>query len=143
MLSVNDIQDILITKVEALYPNIPIYKDVHPPVTQEKVGERIVIVMPGGIDNGGLSRSSPRICIYVPYIKSSAGGNAVYYRPNNPRFSSIESIVTGAFRSVIFGVAGIDSYYYKLDTITIEDDSATFSNFVNIKLNFNTINTLL
>lgn len=144
MMSVSQIKDVLIRDVRAntVFGKIAeIVKDKHAPVSEGSVPERIVIVIPGGVDNGQLSRSYPRVCIYVPYVKFS--DKTIYYRPNSLRITELEKECVNAFRSGTFGVVGDDNYIYKIEDIVIEDDPDTFSNFLNVRLKFENVNTKL
>lgn len=146
MISVSDIKDILIrdVKANAVFGSISeIVKDKHAPVIEGSVNERIVVVIPGGVDNGQLSRSYPRICIYVPFVSFTSKDKTKYYRPDNARITELERECVKTFRSMIYGVFGDETYVYKIEEITIEDDDETFSNFLNVRLKFEVVNTKL
>lgn len=146
MISVSTIKDILIRDVKSnpVFGAISeIVKDKHAPVIENNVPERIVIVVPGGADNGQLSRSYPRICIYIPYIKFISEDGSSYYRPDSKRITELEKECVNAFRSMIYGRSGDEVYVYKLEDIVIEEDDETFSNFLNVRLKFEVVNTKL
>jgi len=146
MISVSEIKDILIRdiKLNPVFGEISeIVKDKHAPVRENDVPERIVIVVPGGADNGQLSRSYPRICIYVPYISFTKEDGLTYSRPDGARITELENECIRAFRSTVYGKSGIETYIYKLEDIVIEEDGETFSNFLNVRLKFEVVNTKL
>ena len=43
MMTPEDIKNILYRKCREIFPDIPVHKDVHPPVTEKDVSERIVV----------------------------------------------------------------------------------------------------
>lgn len=144
MMSIGEIQNVLIRDIKksgSFSLITEIVKDKHAPVKEGFVNERIVIVIPGGADNGQLSRSYPRICIYVPYVKFTDVDT--YYRPNSLRLTELENRCIKLFRSGTYGVIDDSSYLYKLEDIVIEDDPETFSNFLNVRLKFEVVNTKL
>lgn len=146
MISVSDIKDILIKDVKpmpVLGDISEIVKDKHAPVIEGNVSERIVVVVPGGADNGQLSRSYPRICIYVPFVKFTKEDGAMYYRPNSKRITELENECIRGFRGILYGKFNEKSYVYKLEDIVIEEDEETFSNFLNVRLKFEVVNTKL
>lgn len=146
MISASDIKDILIgaVKSNAVFGTISeIVKDMHSPVEEGKVHERVVVVVPGGADNGQLSRSYPRICIYVPYIKFTSESGMKYYLPDNARITELERECVDMFRGLMYGKFGDKSFVYKLEDIVIESDEETFSNFLNVRLKFEVVNTKL
>ena len=144
MLSEGDIKSVLYKVVMndpilSLIPEIEI--DNHSPVKEGAVTERIVVVLPGGIDNGQFSRSFPRICIYVPYINYVNDSNMEYYTPNGKRLTELQNHCIAKFRSGEY----VQEHYclYRLDTITTEDDPETWSSIINVRLRFETVNTKL
>ncbi len=146
MISGGNIKNILIKDVK----NNPVFgsiaeivKDNHAPVENGSVGERIVVVLPGSVDNGQFSRSFPRICIYVPYVSFVKPDKTKYYRPDNARLTEIEEECVKVFRSGVYGEHGDEVYVYKLEDITQEDDPDTWSNFINVKIRFEVVNTKL
>lgn len=143
MISTGNIKNILINDLKAneIFGQIQTVKDVHDPVFEGKVSERIVVVIPGGADNGQLERAFPRVCIYVPKIKFTS--NTTYYRPDNARLTSLENECMRAFRSGIYGKFEEEVYVYKLEDIEMEDDPETWSNFLNVRLRFEVVNTKL
>lgn len=144
MITASEVQNILLKDVKSnnVFNRIAdIVKDKFRPVIENNVTERIVIVIPGGVDNGQLSRSYPRICIYVPYVKFTE--STTYYRPNSARITELEKECVKAFRSGIYGETDSDRYIYKMEDIVIEDDPETFSNFLNVRLKFESVNTKL
>ena len=125
--------------VLSLIPEIEI--DKHAPVKEGAVTERIVVVLPGGIDNGQLSRSFPRICIYVPYINYVKDSNMEYYTPNRKRLTALQNHCIGKFRSGEY--VKEHCCLYELDTVTTEDEPDTWSSIVNVRLRFEVVNTKL
>jgi hypothetical protein len=143
MISTGDIKNILIRdlKMHPVFGEIPeIVKDIHSPVREGSVRERIVVVTPGNAGNGPISRSLPRVCIYVPDVEFPNPDGTKYYRPDNARLTSLENACVGAFRSAIYGKLGEVPYWYNIDTITQESDPETWSSFLNVKLKFETGN---
>ena len=144
MLSEDDIKTVLYKVVmsDPVLSLIPeIEKDRHSPVEEGNVAERIVIVLPGGVDNGQFSRSFPRICIYVPYIEYVKADNTKYYKPNNKKLSEYGNYCIDKFRSGEY--VKEHCCIYKLDTITTEDDPETWSSVLNVRLRFEVVNTKL
>ena len=142
MISGNEIKNILldIVKNDAFLGQIPeIVKDKHAPVKEGQVGERIVLVIPGGVDNGQLSKSFPRVCIYVPdvYWENS------HYRPDTGRLTELENYCISQYRSSIYGKYNDDVYLFGIDTVTTEEDSETWSHVLNVRLRFDVVNTKL
>lgn len=146
MISVSEIKNIIIGDVRSnpTFGEISeIVKDKHSPVKEGSVPERIVIVVPGGVDNGQLSRSYPRVCIYVPFMRFTKSDGTSYYRPDSSRIAELENECVRAFRSIVYGEFGEERYVYKLEDIVIEEDEETFSNFLNVRLKFEVVNTKL
>jgi hypothetical protein len=145
MISTGDIKNILLRDVKAdpVFGMIAeIEKDEHAPVTETGVAERIVVVLPGGMDSGPMSRSFPRICIYIPDDKISKDGRT-YYKPRGKRLNALENECLRAFRSGVYGTYGEEVYIYKLEDIVQESDPATWSHFLNVRLRFEVVNTKL
>jgi hypothetical protein len=146
MLAPGDIKNILVRAVKsnAMLGAIPeIKKDRHAPVVEGNVHERIVIVIPGGSDNGQFQRCYPRICIYVPYLTVSKGDKTKYYAPDGVRLTELENVCIGMFRSGVYGTHGAEAYIYRLDELIQEDDPETWSNYLNVRLKFEVVNTKL
>jgi hypothetical protein len=146
MLALGDIKNILVRAVKsnAILGAIPeIKKGKHEPVVEGRVHERIVIVIPGGSNNGQFQRCYPRICIYVPYQTVRKGNKTKYYAPNDVRLTELENVCIGMFRSGVYGVNGAEAYIYRLDELVQEDDPETWSDFLNVRLKFEVINTKL
>ncbi|MDR0573855.1 MAG: hypothetical protein LBG96_07500 [Tannerella sp.] len=146
MMTLDEIKDVLISAVrsDAVLGAIPeITKDRHAPVKEGSVAERIVIVIPGGSGNGAFQRCHPRICVYVPYQRVRKADKTGYYAPDAGRLRELEIACIGMFRSSTYVVCGQESCLYRLDGITEEDDSETWSNFLNVRLNFEVVNTKL
>ena len=152
MISGSEIKDILyeVVKSDPVLGVIPeIAKDVHAPVKEGSAGERVVIVLPGGVDNGQFSRSFPRVCIYVPDCVSAgsttlAGSTTgTYYRPDGARLKAIENHCIERFRSSVYGSRNGNVYLFGIDEIETEDDPETWSHFLNMRLRFETVNTKL
>jgi hypothetical protein len=146
MLTLDEIKSILVraVKSDAVLGAIPeIRKDRHEPVTEGRVHERIVIVVPGGYGNGQFQRCYPRICIYVPRLTVRKGDKTKYYAPDGVRLKELERACIEMFRSGAYGVHGGASCLYRLDEITYEDDPATWSDFLNVRLRFEVVNTKL
>ena len=151
MIACSEIKDILyeVVKSDPVLGVIPeIAKDVHAPVKEGYVRERIVIVLPGGVDNGQFSRSFPRVCIYVPDLKQVDGVSAgsttgTYYRPDGARLKSLENHCIDRFRSSVYGSRNGNVYLFAIDETTTEDDPETWSHFLNIRLRFEAVNTQL
>jgi hypothetical protein len=146
MISTGNIKNILLRDVKAnpvlgLIPEI--VKDTHAPVTEGSATERIVIVVPGGADNGQFERAYSRVCIYIPDVKFTKGDGPKYYVPNNGRLTELENACIAMFRSGIYGKSGEEVYIYKLDTITQESDPETWSSFLNVRIKFEVVNTKL
>lgn len=146
MITNEKIKDILISalKSDPVFGMIHhITKDVHARVKEGNVPERIVVVIPGGSDNGEFQRSFPRICVYVPYIKFKAD-KSNYYVPDNKRLAELEKQSIKAFRSAVYGkLNDEDVFLYAIEDIVQEDDPETWSNFLNIRLRFEVVNTKL
>ncbi|MDR2765430.1 MAG: hypothetical protein LBB90_10435 [Tannerella sp.] len=146
MLALGDIGNILVQRVKsnAILGAIPeIRKNRHEPVTEGNVHERIVIVIPGGSKNGQFQRCYPRICIYVPYRTVKKGNKTKYYAPDEERLRELENVCIGMFRSSTYGVHGTETFLYGEDVTVVEDDPETWSNFLNVRLKFEVINTKL
>lgn len=146
MISGSSIKNILIEFIKndpvlSVFPEI--VKDVHKPVKEDNVKERIVVVLPGGVDNGQLSRSYPRICLYVPDVKFKNQDKSVYYRPDNKRLTELEDYCIELFRSGIYGKIDERVYIFNYEDILMESDPDTWSHFLNIRLKFHTVNTKL
>jgi hypothetical protein len=145
MIPNDDIKTILLNdvKANAVFASTgEIVKNEHSPVTEGDVNERIVIVLPGGCDNGQMQRSYPRVCIYVPKTKCVKKG-ITYYRESGGRIKELERECINMFRSGVYGETDGESYIYKLEEMTTEDDPETWSNFLNVKLKFEVVNTKL
>ncbi|MDR3142698.1 MAG: hypothetical protein LBU37_13380 [Tannerellaceae bacterium] len=146
MISTGDIKNILLRDVKAnpaLGMIAEIEKDGHAPVTETSVAERIVIVLPGGMDNGPISRAFPRICVYVPDDKINRPKGSRYYKPGGKRLNQLENECIRAFRSGVYGTYGEEVYTYKLEDIVQESDPDTWSHFLNVRLRFEAVNTKL
>lgn len=146
MISGGNIKNILVKdmKENPVFGDISeIVKDNHAPVYEGNVKERIVIVLPGGVDNGQLSRSFPRICIYVPYVSFVNPDKTKYNRPDNARLTILEDECMQVFRSEVYGEFEGEVYIYKMEDITQEDDPDTWSNFLNVRIRFEVVNTKL
>jgi hypothetical protein len=146
MISVEDIKTILYKDVKAhpvLGLILEISKDVHSPVKEGEVHERVVIIVPGGVDNEQIARAYPRVCFYVPDREYVTGKGAKYYKPDGIRLGGIGSECTNSFRSITYGKLGEDVYTYVLDTVTQESDPETWSSFLNVRLKFEIVNTKL
>lgn len=146
MISVGKIKNILLhdIKENAVLGQInEIVPDKHSPVTEGSVAERIVVVVPGGIDNGQMSRSFPRVCVYVPDITFTKEDGTRYNRPNGERLMNLENECINAFRSGIYGRTDEDVYIYRIEEITQESDPGTWSHYINMRLRFEVINTKL
>jgi len=146
MIGLDDIKNILISDLRAnnVFNSISnITKDVHDPILRNNVIERIVIVIPGGADNGQFERSYPRVCIYIPKIINHTSSNINYHVMNAIRINALENECLNTFRSVVYGTFGNEVYLYKLNEITIENDEETFSNCINCQLKFEVVNTRL
>ena len=146
MISTGNIKNILLAYLHShpVLGQIPeIRKDVHAPVKEGAVGERIVVVIPGGAGNGQMSRCYPRICVYVPDRQVTAQGKSKYYVPDNERLAELEEVCMASFRSSVYGKTGEEVYTYTLDTVTQEADAETWSNFLNVRLKFEVVNTKL
>jgi len=146
MIVLDDIKNILISDLRAnnVFSSIVnITKDVHDPILNNNVIERIVIVIPGGADNGQFERAYPRVCIYVPKIIKNTKNNTNYHVMNAIRINVLENECINAFRSSIYGTSSNEVYLYKLNELTIEDDTETFSNCINCQLKFEVVNTRL
>jgi hypothetical protein len=146
MISSGDIATILYWDVKAhpvlgLIPEIA--KDVHEPVEEGSVKERIVIVIPGGVDNEQVARAFPRICIYVPDIQRTASNGSKYYTKDSQRLTELERECINAYRSSVYGKLSEDAYTYVFDTVTQERDHETWSSFLNVRLRFEIVNTKL
>jgi hypothetical protein len=146
MLALGDIKNILVQAVKSnailgAFPEIK--KDGHEPVAEGNVHERIVIVIPGGSNNGQLQRCYPRICIYVPYLTVEKGNKTKYYAPDCVRLTELENVCIGMFRSGVYGTHGAEVYIYRLDELIQEDDPGTWSNYLNVRLKFEVVNTKL
>ena len=115
--------------------------DEHSPVIEGEVPERIVIVLPGGIDNGQISRSFPRICICIPKIKCVKSDNTWYYRRHGKRLKKLSRYCIDQFRSGVY--VKEHCCIYTLDTITTEDEPETWSSILNVRLRFEVVNTKL
>lgn len=140
MITTNDIKTILINdlKETSYFSGISISKDVHAPVKEDNNFERIVVVLPGGVGNGILSRSLPRICFYIPDL-IDVGENGNYYRPNNGRLNTIESFCVETFKCGKSNSYNGYSYYYQIENLSTESDPETWSHFVNMQLIFKVI----
>ncbi|MDR2138548.1 MAG: hypothetical protein LBP50_03240 [Tannerella sp.] len=146
MLTIGEIKNVLIRRVkaDAVLGAIPeIVKDVHAPVTEGSVGERIVIVVPGGADNGQFQRCYPRVCVYVPYRTNVRGDGTKYYAPDHARLTALGNVCIELFRSGTCVTDGAERCLYKMEDMTEEDDPETWSNFLNVRLRFEVINTKL
>jgi len=145
MISGSEIKNILLRIVKndpVLGVIAEIVKDKHAPVKEDDVKERIVIVIPGGTDNGQFSRSYPRICIYIPDVKVPIG-NSNFYKPDNNRLTELENHCEEKFRSSIYHKHGEEVCIFVKDTITMEEDAETYSHFLNVRLRFEVVNTKL
>jgi len=141
MITEEDIKNILLldAKNDPVLGLIPeIVKDEHAPVVKDKVKERIVIVLPGGTDNGQLSRSFPRMCIYVPCIKEGD-----MYLTNGIRQKALQQHCISKYRSSVYVEHEGNVCLYAIDTITTEHDPETWSNIINVRFRFETVNTKL
>jgi len=146
MISGGKIKDILlkVVKSDPIFGAFPeIKKNKHRPVTKETVKERIVIVLPGGTDNGPLERSYPRICIYIPDVEITDTDKTKYDTPDEGRLTELENHCQSKFSSLIYGEFGDERYFYKLEDIVTEEDSETWSHFLNVRLKFEVVNTKL
>jgi hypothetical protein len=146
MLALGDIKNILVqvVKSNAILGAFPeIRKDRHEPVIEGKVHERIVITIPGGSDSGQFQRCYPRVCVYVPYSTNWKGNKTKYYAPDEKRLTELENVCIGMFRSGVYGTHGAETYIYCLDELILEDDPETWSDFLNVRLKFEVINTKL
>ena len=146
MISGGEIKNILlaVVKDDPLLGMIPeIVKDKHDPVKEGQVKERVVVVIPGGVDNGQFLRSFPRICIYVPDVKWGKTDKTKHYRPDTGRLTALESHCFTKFRSSIYGKYNDEVYLYGIDTITTEEDPETWSHFLNVRLRFEVVKTKL
>jgi hypothetical protein len=146
MMALGDIKNILVRTVKSnavlgAFPEIK--KDRHEPVTEGKVRERIVIMIPGGSGNGQFQRCYPRICVYVPRQTVRKEDKTKYYESNGKRLTELENVCIGMFRSGVYGVHGAETYIYRLDELILEDDPETWSDFLNVRLKFEVINTKL
>lgn len=117
---------------------ISITKDIHAP--QESAKERIVIVIPGGIDISQIGRAVVGINIFVPDIKVSYEGNKTYLTPNSTRFEVLEKECLRMFLSLVYGEFEDERYWYKIDQIITENDEATESHFLNVRILFEIAN---
>ena len=145
MIPGSEIKNILVevAKNDPILGIIPeIKKDEHAPVKEGSVKERVVIVLPGGVDNGQLSKSFPRMCIYVPDLKE-VDGKTTYYKPNGIRLAEIERHCTERFRSAVYGNHNGEVYLFGIDDINTENDPETWSTFLNVRLRFEVVNTKL
>ncbi|NDV93449.1 hypothetical protein D0T84_00765 [Dysgonomonas sp. 521] len=131
MIATNDIKTILYKAVKAHYilgafPEIS--KDRHKAVTEQTVKERIVVVV-NATDNSDWQGTYARICVYVPKIKA---GTELY--PNTSRLTELERVCTELFYKRTFIEIEGQTLYYKLEDIVQEDDSETWSDFLNVRL---------
>ena len=133
MMTPEDIKNILYRKCREVFPDIPAYKDVHPPVTERDVSERIVINVLS-MNNDPWSKGYVNVNQFVPYDKSLK-----YLTPNGPRLRELGNIAEDEFRSVYFNEPA-GRGVYSIDSISTEHDEATWSYFVNVRLFIKTNN---
>ena len=133
MMTPEDIKNILYRKCREVFPDIPAYKDVHPPVTERDVSERIVINVLS-MNNDPWSKGYGNVNLFVPYDKSLK-----YPTPNGPRLRELGNIAEDEFRSVYFNEPA-GRGVYSIDSIFTEHDEATWSYFVNVRLFIKTNN---
>lgn len=136
MISTNDIKNILIKAVKAnliLGATAEIVKDKHRPVTKEDVKERIVVVV-NASDNSDWQQTYARVCVYVPDVKDVYADGKSYLIPNAPRLNILEKECNKMFfKRTIIEHEG-QTLYYKLEDIIQEEDSETWSHFLNVRL---------
>lgn len=133
MMATGDILTILYQDVCAslLGQQIPlIYRKEHDPVEEHQVPERIVIVV-NATNNEDWQQAYGHVCVYVPKIYSVR--TKAYY-PNEERLLKLERICNELYTQRRFGEFEGRTIYYQAETIRQEDDKATWSDFINVRL---------
>lgn len=124
-MTTNDVKTILSGIASAL--GLPVYKDVHPPVTKETVKEMVVVNVISKSD-APWSKGYANINIFVPYQK------VAYAAPNTKRLGELEALAEPLFRNV-YGKK-TDEYLITLDSIRTEEDADIFSYYINVRVKF-------
>ena len=134
MIAAGDIQTILINKVKASNLGVDkVTKDKHAPVTKDANFERVVVNVLA-TKKGSWSEGFCNINIFVPDITIRG-----YPEPDNARLTELErkgiAIIGRGFTGSFEGSV----YFFALDTSGKEEDSETFSHFINLRLTFQNI----
>jgi hypothetical protein len=136
MITTGDIKNILLKAVKAnpVLGAVPeIVKDKHKPVTEDTVAERIVIVA-NASDNEDWQNGYYRICVYVPDLKKGYGKNQIYKIPDAQRLNELEHVCKEMFYRTTLTYIDEETVYYKQVDIVTEEDSETWSHFLNVRL---------
>ena len=129
-MTTNNIKSILCNLAKGL--SLPVYKDVHPPVTREANFERIVVNVISK-DNSPWSKGFANVNIFIPFLKGLS-----YDAPDTVRLDAVEASAESIFRSNY-----TNGLLVEIDTIRTEADPETFSYFVNVRLKIQTNNNKL
>lgn len=105
--------------------SVPVYKDVHPPITETSNFERVVVNI-NAIEGGTIERGFANINYYVPDIIQN------YPEPDNAKLNIAEGLLKPLFNHGVLleGVSG--TLFCVIHKINQEADN--FSHFININL---------
>ncbi len=137
MLPTNVLKQVLFDAIkehEVLGKFPEIAKDEHKKVTEGNARERIVINVPA-TSNGDWQISYANIAVYVPKIKVNN-----QYMPDTAKLTYYEQICCDTFYKSTLIRKGNDTVRYEADYIIQEDDSETWSNFINVRLKITNTN---
>ena len=127
-MTTNDLKGILykIIKASAL-GTIPIYRDVHPPVTSKETATERIVINCLGLNNADWKKGYANVNIFVPYQK-----NVTYDKPDDARMIALEAIATPLFKCIYDETKG--KCLIETEEIKQEDDKPTWSYFINVRL---------
>ncbi len=134
-MTTNDVKGILykIVKASAL-GTIPVYRDVHPPVTSKATATERIVINCLGLNNAPWKKGYANVNIFVPYSSDpiKPDSDALYDTPNTVRLSALETIATELFKSIYDETKG--SCLIRSEEIKQEEDKPTWSYFINVRL---------
>lgn len=127
-MTTNDLKGILykIVKASALGA-IPLYRDVHPPVSSKEAATERIVINCLGMNNTGWKKGYANVNIFVPYQKNTA-----YDKPDDARMIALETIATTLFKSIYDETKG--KCLIETEEIKQEEDKPTWSYFINVRL---------
>lgn len=133
MMTPEDVKNILYRKCKEVFPDIPTYKDMHPPVVEGNVPERIVINVLT-LSNEPWSKGFANINYFTPYDPEYN-----FPKPDNDKLQAWAKVAEQEFFSVYFNEPEGKGLYY-IDNVGVEHDATTWSYFVNVRLFIQTNN---